>query len=497
MIVQYFIQLGQQKILVANLAGWKKKSEHHGLCKINNLFYIIPENFFILPERPYLCRRIVNNMRRMSRTRILLLAAIALAVLACRPDRTPETGPKTQTEWISRPDGFQQNYTLDQMVILSRHNIRSPLVSKNSVLTRLTNSNYQWFPWEGAPSTLTPKGEKLEKQMGAFFKEWLGRKDFISQYSADPNTFRFYANAKQRCQVTARSFADALLPGENPEVEMKVTFDTMDPVFNPRITKIPEGFEDKAGQEIRNKFGNLDEGIASGYALLERVIDITNAPAYPDTASFSQYPSSVEFKLNAEPSMKGGLKMACSISDALTLQYYEEADERKASFGHDLSFNDWCTISSVKEWYGDVLFTAPSVAVNAAHPLLQEILTEMQNETRVFTFLCGHDSNVASVLAALEAESYDLPLTIEKHTPIGCKLIFESFTGADGTAYADILMVYASTEQLRAECTLSYENPPAVCKIKLKGLKENPDGLYSRSDVMQRFAKAIEAYDKL
>ena len=59
------------------------------------------------------------------------------------------------------------------MVILSRHNIRSPLVSKNSVLTcltRLTNSSYQWFRWEGSPSNLTAKGERLEAKMGAFFK---------------------------------------------------------------------------------------------------------------------------------------------------------------------------------------------------------------------------------------------------------------------------------------------------------------------------------------
>jgi len=429
--------------------------------------------------------------------RVFLLIAAAVAVIACQRTPQPVPQPITKTEWIARPEAFQEQYTLEQLVVLSRHNIRTPLVSKNSVLTRLTNAEFQWFKWEGEPSTLTPRGAQLETKMGTFFNEWLGKKGLLSSYGKDNYSFRFYANAKQRCQVTARQFADALLPGKDPRVEMNVQFDAMDPVFNPQITKISEGFTTQAQEEIQELFGNPDTGIASGYSLLERVIDITHSPAYPDTASFSQFPSSVGFKLYAEPFMNGGLKMACTVSDALSLQYYEEPDEQKAAFGQQLNFDDWVTVSSVKEWYGDILFTAPSVAVNVAHPLLQEILEELQNEKRVFTFLCGHDSNLSSVLAALGAELPDLPGSVEKRTPIGGKLIFECFKGVDGNDYADLLLVYASTAQLRAISTLTYDNPPMAVKVSLTGLSANPDGLYRLSDVEQRLSQAIAAYDAL
>ena len=86
---------------------------------------------------------------------------------------------------------------------------------------------------------------------------------------------------------------------------------------------------------------------------------------------------------------------------------------------------------------------------------------------------------------------------MEKKTPIGCKLIFETFTGKDNVQYADILLVYATAAQLRAETALSYDNPPAGVRIRLKGLKENADGLYILSDVQQRFTQALTAYDKL
>ncbi|MBR5925104.1 MAG: histidine-type phosphatase [Bacteroidales bacterium] len=433
----------------------------------------------------------------MKRYIILALAGVLPLLFlfsSCQSEERVDL-PESQEhkEWLPRPESFSENYTLDQMVILSRHNIRSPMVGKGSILSRMTDSNYQWFLWEGAPSLLTPKGTRLESNMGAFFREWLEEKDILDDY-ANPYAFRFYANAKQRCQYTARSFADALLPGKNANVEMNVQFDTMDPVFNPQITKLSPEFETQAQKEVQVILNDPEIKLSERFALIERVINITGSPAYPDTASFSQFPTSVSFKLNAEPSMSGGLKMACSFADALVLQYYEEPDEQKAAFGKTLTLYDWTNISLIKEWYGDVLFTAPSVAVNVAHPLLITILSEIQNEKRIFSFLCGHDSNIGSVLAALEAEPYELDGAIEQRTPIGAKVVFEKFSGKDGQEYADIWLVYASVTQLRDESALSYKNPPMAKKISLAGLKANPDGLYLLSDVEERLTKAIKAY---
>ena len=74
--------------------------------------------------------------------------------------------------------------------------------------------------------------------------------------------------------------------------------------------------------------------------------------------------------------------------------------------------------------YGEVLFGAPMVAANVANPLVKEIYSEINTEGRLFTFLCGHDSNIVSVLAALKAEEYSLPDTVETSAPIVCKLVF-------------------------------------------------------------------------
>ena len=193
--------------------------------------------------------------------------------------------------------------------------------------------------------------------------------------------------------------------------------------------------------------------------------------------------------------MTGGLKMACSASDALTLQYYEEPDAVKAGFGHKLTRQEWAAVSAVKDWYQDVLFAAPSVAANVAHPMLQELLAELRTPGRKFAFLCGHDSNIGSVLAALGVEPYDAPAAIETKTPIGGKILFEKFRGRDGKLYADLWLVCASADQLREVTLLDPENPPMSLQLHLKGLTPNADGLYLFADLERRFSEAIDLYE--
>lgn len=44
---------------------------------------------------------------------------------------------------------------------------------------------------------------------------------------------------------------------------------------------------------------------------------------------------------------------------------------------------------------------------------------------------------------------------------------------------------------------LNDENPPVIYNLKLKGIKADVNGLYKAEDVMDRFDKAIGAYDSL
>lgn len=402
-----------------------------------------------------------------------------------------------------RSQAFKEKYILKEAVILSRHNIRAPLSTKGSLLEKVTT--HPWFEWTAGASELTTRGGALENQFGLYFRKWLVDAGLFKE-NANPTTneVNVYANSMQRCIATANYFKTALFPVGDVKVNHRFVPSKMDPVFFPRLTKTSKSFKAQALKEIAAMGGKkgivgINEDLKEGYEITAKVLDLKDSPAckQDNLCAFDNYNTQIILEKGDEPRMKGSLKDANTCSDALILQYYEEPDAKKAAFGHNITLTDWTKIAKIKDVYGDVLFASPTVAVNVAHPLLVYMYDELSDKDRKLSFLCGHDSNIASVTAALEVEPYDLPNSIEKKTPIGCKLVFEKFEGKDGQMYCDINLTYQSTDQLRNIAMLGLNNPPQIFPISLKGLQKNADGLYLLNDVKARFMKAIRAYDKI
>lgn len=390
-----------------------------------------------------------------------------------------------------------EGYQLKKVVVLSRHNIRSPLSGKDSILGSITP--HDWFAWSSDPSDLSLRGGVLETEMGQYFRRWLEAEGLFPQdYRPEADEVRIYANSKQRTIATAEFFESGLLPIGVADVEYHVEFDTMDPVFNPQLTFISEGYKQQVQEEIDTLFGESIAGLADNYELISDVIDAKDSPAWEDKSFTGFQTDDMELVLekDAEPAMTGSLKTACSVSDALVLQYYE-TDEESAAFGKKLTPEQWDAIAEIKDIYQDVLFSAPSVAVNVAHPLLQEIQSELSNDKRLFTFLCGHDSNLGSVLAALSVKDYSLPNALEKKTPIGSKLVFSCWEDASGAEYISVDLVYQSADQLRGLTLLDVGNPPMTYHFELEGLTANEQGLYEASAFLDRLQQSIQKYDEI
>lgn len=400
-----------------------------------------------------------------------------------------------------RPEDFRERYTLKQVVVLSRHNIRSPLSGRGSTMQRITP--HEWHKWSSAPSELSLRGGALETMMGQYFRKRLVSEGMMKENEIPAEgAMRFYANSLQRTIATAQYFSSGMLPMANVHIEHHLEVGRMDSVFAPQITNDSEDFKSLAQKQIVAMGGEkglvgIGEKMTENYRVLERVLDMKQSKACleGDTCHFRTDDAHVYLVKNREPGMGGSLRLACQAADALVLQYYEEPDAVKAAFGDTLRQEDWERISAIKDWYGDVLFTAPVVARQVARPLLRTMLEELQNDERKFTFLCGHDSNIGSVLAALEAEDYSLPNTIEKKTPIGCKLVIEKWEDAEGQVFASLSLVYQSTDQLRNMTLLDMENPPMMFPVHLKGLSANDDGLYAFPELVQRFNDAVGIVD--
>ena len=415
----------------------------------------------------------------------IIVAAALLAALSV----------KAQTK---RTDDFHAKYQLKEVVVMSRHNIRSPLTSGGAAYMRVTP--HEWFKWTSPSSQLSLRGGVLETEMGQFFRKWVVGEGLLpDNYRPEGDEVLFYANSRQRTFATAKYFSAGFLPFANVEITHKLAEDKMDPMFTPRFTKMNDAYRQQVLGEIQALHGGPQAWMAAQKPtldLMEQVLDMAHSPAAQqgDTLHFSFDNTTFKIEKDDEPRMTGGFTLANSVADALVLQCYES--ESMTAFGHELTVAQWRAICGVKEVYDGLLFTTHAAAVNLAHPLVSRIREELNRSDRKFMFLCGHDANLASIGAALRFNYPETENALELHTPIGSKLVFEKWS--DGSEdYVAINLVFASVWQLQGRTLLSPDEPPMVLPVTVEGLTANGDGLYRLTDLDARFAEAMAEYDAI
>ena len=394
-----------------------------------------------------------------------------------------------------RASDLGEKYKLEKVLILSRHNIRAPLVEKNSTLAEITP--HKWYDWKEAAGDLSLRGGLEETSMGQYFQRYLVDEGFITEnYIPAKGEVRFYANSYQRTIATAQYFASGMLPVANVEVEHKFAVNESDYNFNFLIPEVNEELKRRADLELK-KSGYRDtlaKSLADYADAVAEVIDFKNSP-YAKKNGVTKF-SMEDFKIPTErPFITGSIRLAMSASDAIVMQYYEDDDAVKAAFGRNLTQADWEKIAAPKDFGLNLFFEWNTWSTVLANPMLKVMRDELADSNRRFTFLCGHDINVATVLSALDVENYVLSDSIEKKVPIGVKVVIEKRRGTDGREYAAINLVYQNTAQLRKLEKMTLENPPQILPLKLKGLQANEDGLYLYSDFERRLNDVIADYN--
>ena len=400
---------------------------------------------------------------------------------------------------IKRSDAFHAKYELKEVVVMSRHNIRSPLTSGGAAYKRVTP--YEWFKWTSPSSQLSLRGGVNETAMGQFFRQWVVSEGLLpDNYRPKEEEVLFYANSRQRTFSTAKYFSAGFLPFANVEITHKLAEDKMDPVFKPQFTKMNDTYRRQVLDEIEARYKGGPQAwmqsVQPTLTLMEQIIDMAHSPAALEGDTLHFWYNDTQFKIEKddEPRMTGGYTLANSVADALVLQCYE--NESMAAFGHELSTEQWRDICKVKEVYDALLFTTHAAAINIAYPLVSRIREELNRNDRKFMFLCGHDSNLASIGAALRFNYPETENALEVHTPIGSKLVFEKWSDGNET-YVAINLVYASVSQLQNRTLLSFDVPPMVRPVSIEGLTPNADGLYRLSDLDARIAEAMAEYDAI
>ncbi len=410
------------------------------------------------------------------------LSLCTLAVLAALP---------VSLNALAADGGMQ----LEQVLILSRHNLRAPLANGGSILEQ--SSDKKWPQWQVPGGELTTRGGVLEIYMGKYTHDWLQQQGVISKNQCpDPNSVFVYANSLQRTVATAQYFVTGAFPGCDIAVTHQDDMGTMDPVFNPIINSDSAEFKKTAAEQMAQE--EKQQSLQAAYKQLADVVGYANSPQCKGKDKCSLTGADNKFSLvkGKEPSVEGPLKTGNALVDAFTLQYYQGFPADQVAWGKITTPEQWKAVSAIKNAYQDVLFTTPAVAHDVAAPLVDYIRSQLIDQDKsaapAFTFMVGHDSNIASLLAALKAKPYQLPGQYEQ-TPIGGQLVFERWH--DKQNNKDLLKieyVYQTTEQLHNADILSLAHPPERVTLQLTGCPTDSNGYCSWSDFTQVLNDALQ-----
>lgn len=378
---------------------------------------------------------------------------------------------------LAQAETAPEGYQLQQVLLMSRHNLRAPLANNGSVLEQSTAQ--KWPQWDVPGGLLTTKGGVLEVYMGHYFREWFAQQGLVTSGECPANNRVYaYANSLQRTVATAQFFITGAFPGCDIPVHHQEKMGTMDPTFNPVITNTSPEFQQAALKAMETQRGEyqLDES----YKLLEEVTGYDDSPSckQKQVCDLTAAKDTFSAKPTEEPGVSGPLKVGNSLVDAFTLQYYEGFPMEDVAWGQIKTDKQWSVLSKLKNGYQDTLFTSPDVARNVAAPLVKYIQKALVTEKQgpAVTVLVGHDSNIASLLTALDFKPYQLAHQYER-TPIGGKIMFQRWH--DSKTNRDLMKVeyvYQSSEQLRDATPLNLESPPQRVTLQLTGCPTDSDG---------------------
>ncbi|CAH4036284.1 glucose-1-phosphatase-like [Pieris brassicae] len=360
-------------------------------------------------------------------------------------------------------------YQLEKVIILSRHNLRTPLSKDLDKITPLS-----WPKWKEEPGYLTEKGFVLEGYMGSFFKYWLNSNDLLLSGCPKKDEFYVYSNNMQRTLMSSKAFITKAFPG--CEITIHQSTKKYDPVFSPFIHNNTDNFRNIAIEEMDSVLESLI--LKSSYNFMENILDYQTSELckIDKKCDMATEKNLINITVGRKPSVTGPIKLCNMAIDAFFMEYYGGLPIHDIAWGKLSDMTDWNQILPLTYGYHNVTFNTTHVAKDIAKPLLKYLYNLFIQNYPTVTLLMGHDANINVLLNAMDFKPFILKNEFVP-TPIGGKLVFQKWKDLNSKKFLlKINYVYQSIEQIRKGTVLSKNNPPMFQLLELKNCKANVDG---------------------
>lgn len=379
----------------------------------------------------------------------------------------------------------EKSFKLKQVLILSRHNVRTPL-SKN--LADFTPKN--WPIWKEKTGYLTAKGALLEGFMGEYFVSWLRKEGLLTNDCPHEDSFFIYANTAQRTMASAKAFVNKGFPSCN--VTIHHTPDDKDPIFNPVIHNASAIFKLEATEQMRALLKTLH--LNNSYEDLEEILNYKQSKycLIENKCDFVTDQNKIYVNVGTKPNLEGPLKISKSVIDSFIMENYEGFPEKEVAWGQLKSTEQWNLVLDLSKGYHSVIFNTTLIANDVAQLLLKYMRDLLLNKEYKATLLMGHDANIYTILKSMGFKPYSLRNQYEM-TPAGGKIVFQKWIeDKSGILYVKVDYVYQCTDQMREGRSLSLDNPPEFTSLQLEDCKTDESGFCLWDDFVKLLNSLIE-----
>lgn len=384
---------------------------------------------------------------------------------------------------------------LIRMVVLSRHGVRSPTQSAETLAGW---SAQPWPHWPVQRGWLTERGARLTEAMWENMKLHL----INSGVELEPELVFVRADLDQRTQSTARAILDGLGMGKTPYFVAQLP---LDPLFHP-VKSGALSFNAGAVHEdiLRQSGGDLEQFAHAYSAELEKISELTGPLSpelcrewgLPSTCGLADLPNKIVAN-DKNVGLQGGLGIASSLAEIFVLEYGEWTD-RLPAWGRA----DEAVLRSILPVHNrvfDLVNRAPAVAGPRGSALLREIEAALDgkhaerqvNQAGLVVFV-GHDTNISNIGGLLDIH-WQLPGHGDNAIPPAGALVFE-LRQLDARREVRVLMCAQSLETLHGWTAADpIDTAMPVCR-PAENASGNPVE-YSLSDFSRKVQEAVMPED--
>ena len=374
------------------------------------------------------------------------------------------------------------------VVVLSRHGIRSPLGTGESLLPY---SSEAWPSWGVAPGELTEHGAKALTILGGWYREWFAHDELLPASGCESAAaVHMRADVDQRTRASARAFLDGMFPGCN--VPASTVNGNIDPLFHAAAAGLTKGNAELSAASVAGRIGNHPEALAPtlrhAFLTLREVLfgckpdSPCPAESLPGKQELLALPASVTGTADGLADIRGPLRTGSTLAENLLLEYADGKTGESNKSNNDLGWGRLDEakleeIAAIHTVYADLARRTEYLARLQGSNLLGHILNSMEQAVSGKTvpgalgkagdrllLLAGHDTNISHISGMLNL-SWLLPGYQRDDTPPGGSLVFRLWKHTDATYTVDALYIAQTLNQMRDLAALGPASPPSIASL--------------------------------